>query len=192
MAVDIEPDLHPYPLPPLHDRVWLEQIAYRFVTFEDLPSLEWDGEFTHFRRLYRETFRSTSLGRALMWVADLPFTGIIGQVFVQLTSGRRELADGTLRAYFYGFRVKMPYRNLGVGSRLLETVEKDLKHRKYRWVTLNVARENPDACRFYERHGYRVVASDQGYWSYLDDSGKRHDMHEPAWRMEKHLMLIES
>jgi hypothetical protein len=32
-----------------------------------------------------------------------------------------------------------------------------------------------------------VVGSDPGYWSYIDDKGRRIDMHEPAWRMVKTL-----
>ena len=32
-----------------------------------------------------------------------------------------------------------------------------------------------------------VVGSDPGYWSYIDDKGRRIDMHEPAWRMVKDL-----
>ncbi len=167
---------------------WLAKVEYRLLKAEDLPALEWDGEFTHFRRLYRETFRSASSGRALMWIADLIGPGLIGQVFVQLNSGRRELADGGFRAYIYGFRIKPAYRNVGVGSRLLAAVEADLVRRKFRFSTLNVARDNPDACRFYERHAYRVVAAEPGYWSYLDDQGMRHEVHEPAWRMEKRLL----
>jgi len=53
---------------------------------------------------------------------------------------------------------------------------------------LNVSRDNLDARRLYERLGYRVVAGDPGRWSYLDEHGIRHDVNEPAWRMEKKLI----
>jgi ribosomal protein S18 acetylase RimI-like enzyme len=122
-----------------------------------------------------------------LWVAELAGAGVIGQVFVQLTSGRKELADGVQRAYVYGFRVRPEYRNCGIGERMLKTLENDLARRRFQWVTLNVGRDNPNAQRFYERHGYRVVASEPGRWSYLDDEGERHEVHEPAWRMEKSL-----
>lgn len=169
------------------DSGWLSQLEIRQLTIEDLPALEWGGEYTHFRRLYREVYQSACVGRAVMWVAELAVKGIIGQLFVQLKSVRKELADGELRAYIYGFRVQPAYRGFGVGTRLLQTAESDLVSRKYPWVTLNVARQNPDARRFYERHGYRVIGSEPGYWSYLDEQGRRNYVHEPAWRMLKRL-----
>jgi ribosomal protein S18 acetylase RimI-like enzyme len=163
----------------------LTAVRIRLLRQEDLPALEWDGEYSHFRRLYREIFQSVILGRALMWGSDLPGQGLVGQVFVQLDSARKELADGQQRAYVYGFRVKPTYRSLGLGGRLLDTIEADLLMRSFSIVTLNVGRDNPNAQRFYERHGYRVLAAEPGRWSYLDDDDQRHEVHEPAWRMEK-------
>jgi ribosomal protein S18 acetylase RimI-like enzyme len=69
----------------------------------------------------------------------------------------------------------------------MKAIEKDLHHRKFQQVTLNVGQNNHAARRFYERLGYSVVGSDPGYWSYIDDKGRRVDMHEPAWRMIKTL-----
>jgi ribosomal protein S18 acetylase RimI-like enzyme len=162
-------------------------VKIRLVDRQDLSALEWDGEYTHFRRLYREIYQSTALGKALMWVADLPGAGVIGQLFIQFDSSRKELADGNLRAYLYGFRIKPAYRGEGVGSRLLQTAESDLVRRRLLFATLNVGRHNLDARRFYERHGYRVVADEAGRWSFLDDQDQRHEVYEPAWRMEKRL-----
>ncbi len=107
-----------------------------------------------------------------MWVADLPGEEIVGQVFVQLDSSRNELANGKNRAYIYGFRVKPAYQCAGIGTKLLTTVENDLQQRKFEWITLNVGRENLDARRFYDRHGYYVVAADPGQWTYYRRPGK--------------------
>jgi ribosomal protein S18 acetylase RimI-like enzyme len=104
-----------------------------------------------------------------------------------MRSERKELADGKTRAYIYGFRVRPAYRNLGVGSRLLDIAEHDLIERGFHWVVLNVGRENSDARRLYERRGYRVIGGDPGRWSYLDERGIRRDVVEPAWRMQKEL-----
>ncbi len=122
-----------------------------------------------------------------MWVADLPGEEIVGQVFVQLESSRNELANGKNRAYIYGFRVKPAYQCAGIGTKLLTTVENDLQQRKFEWITLNVGRENLDARRFYDRHGYYVVAADPGQWTYTDDQGRKNQVNEPAWRMLKRL-----
>jgi ribosomal protein S18 acetylase RimI-like enzyme len=176
--------------PPLEEQTPLAEIEIHLVSQQDLPALEWGGEYTHFRRLYREVYQSALQGQALMWMAELDSRGIVGQVFVQLNSARKELADGTERAYIYGFRIRSAYQNQGIGSMLLSTVEKDLLQRNYKWITLNVGRQNAGARRFYERHGYRIVASETGDWSYLDEQNRRHEVHEPAWRMEKRILKI--
>jgi ribosomal protein S18 acetylase RimI-like enzyme len=166
---------------------WLDDLKIRLLVQADLPALEWDGEYIHYRRLYGDIFQSVRLGRALMWGADIPLDGIIGQLFVQLRSKRKELADGKKRAYFYSFRVRPAFRSFGVGSRLLKTAEKDLVERGFSWITLNVAQTNYGARRFYERHGYQVVTAEPGRWSYRDHLGKNREVHEPAWRMEKQI-----
>lgn len=165
----------------------LSLLNIRTATQADLPALEWGGEYTHFRRLYEDIYRSSQRGEAVLWVAELDERGVIGQLFVQLTSARPELADGVRRAYVYGFRVQTAYQNVGIGTRMMAASEADLVGRGFRLVTLNVNRDNPGARRLYERLGYRVVASEEGRWSYIDDQGRRREVHEPAWRMEKEL-----
>jgi len=166
---------------------WLSEVTLRTAAESDLPALEWDGEYIHFRRLYRQVYESTIDGRAVIWIADLPYSGLIGQVFVQLTSGRRELADGVQRGYIYGFRVKPEFRRNGLGSRMLEKVEEDLRSRQFVWCTLNVSQDNPEAMEFYHRHGYTTVADEPGRWTYIDHLGNMREVHEPAFRMEKQI-----
>jgi ribosomal protein S18 acetylase RimI-like enzyme len=165
----------------------LSLVRFRHVTQADLSGLEWEGEFIHFRRMYAEAYRRSQRGEAVLWLIEHSQLGILGQLFVHLDSQRRELADGVHRAYIYGFRVRPAFRGLGLGTRLLEVAEQDLVQRGFSWTVLNVSRENLDARRLYERQGYRVVAGDPGRWSYLDEHGIRHDVSEPAWRMEKKL-----
>ena len=80
------------------------------------PSLEWDGEYAHFRRVYQDAFNRSQRGLSVLWVAELPGSGVIGQVFIQLICDRPELADGTNRAYLYSFRVRPEYRSAGTRS----------------------------------------------------------------------------
>jgi ribosomal protein S18 acetylase RimI-like enzyme len=160
-------------------------IIVRQATRADLPALEWDGELAHYRRLYTDTFRMAEQGRTLIWVADLTGTGVIGQLFVSLNGSRPELSNGVDRAYVYGFRVRPIYRNQGIGTKMMYMVEADLIQRGFSQVTLNVGRANQDAQRFYKRLGYRVIGADPGDWYYMDDKGRRCDVHEPAWRMVK-------
>ena len=164
-----------------------ERVVIRHLVIDDLPELEWEGEFTHFRLLYADAYQRMRSGELIMWVAELHSSGIIGQVFVQLDCARPELANGVDRAYLYSFRVRPAFRNLGLGTRMLQTVEADLKELGYSFVTLNVAKDNPRARKLYERHGYRVVAQEPGVWSYIDHLGHWRHVNEPAWRMEKSL-----
>ena len=166
---------------------WVSQVKIRQATASDLPALEWDGEFSHFRRVYADAFQRMANGKSVMWVADLPGMGIIGQVFIQLTCDRQELADGIQRAYLYSFRVRSGYRQAGLGTRIMQVVEEDLRQRGFEYVTLNVAKTNVDAQRLYYRHGYIVVAPESGIWNYPDQYGVWHRVEEPAWCMEKKL-----
>jgi ribosomal protein S18 acetylase RimI-like enzyme len=170
------------PTPPKISNVIIRQIKKT-----DLPDLEWDGEYIHFRRLYAEIYQSSMTGKAILWGAFYPEEGLIGQLFIQLTSARIELADGKQRAYIYGFRIKTSYRGYGIGTFMLHFVERDLALRGFTRVTLNVSLDNPSARRLYERNGYNIVGDEPGNWSYLDHLGHRRNVHEPAWRMEKKL-----
>ena len=165
----------------------LANLLVRAATRGDLPALEWGSELKHFRRLFADAYDRSTKGEAFIWIAELLDFGLIGQLIVSFTSSRPELADGSTRAYIYGVRVRTEYRNQGVGTHLMLTTEADLSQRGFRYATLNVGRQNPDAQRLYERLGYLIVGAEPGHWSYLDENGIRRNVYEPAWRMEKRL-----
>jgi ribosomal protein S18 acetylase RimI-like enzyme len=167
--------------------IWLKDVNIRHLKESDLPALEWDGEFTHFRNVFAEAYQRQQTGMSILWVAELHNAGIIGQVFIQFNCDRPELANGIDRAYLYSFRVRSQYRSQGLGSLILTVSEQDLSDRGYRFITLNVARDNLKAQALYARHGYRIVAPEAGIWSFQDESGKWRQVTEPAWRMEKRL-----
>ncbi len=164
-----------------------QPVTLRIARRVDLPALECDCQYTHYRRLFADAFQRQQNGETILWLAVLPSGGIIGQAFVQLNGARPELADGWERAYVYSVRVQAPYRNRGVGAQIMTTVEDDLRQRGFSQVTLTVGKHNLAARRLYERLGYAVIADEDGDWSYLDHRGKRQFVHEPAWRMEKWL-----
>lgn len=167
----------------------LENVTIRRLEKPDLPALEWDGEYTHFRNIFLSLYKRMLNGTAMAWIAELQGTGMIGQIFLQLNCDRPELADGWNRAYMYSFRIKPPYRGLGIGSKMLDIVEEYLLANKFTRMTLNVARDNTDAIRLYRRCGFEIVAEEPGVWSYIDHLGTWHTVHEPSWRMEKLLRL---
>lgn len=165
----------------------LGDLIIRKVRETDLPALEWDGKYTKFRRMYASLYRDALLGRVLMWMIETQDGEMVGQAFVVLKSRELSAADGERRAYLFAFRVKSQYRNKGVGTYLMTFIQDDLRQRDYKFVTLNVAKDNADAMRLYRRLGYKVIGSRPGKWSYTDHEGKTHQVNEPAWRMLKRI-----
>ncbi|MDO9122059.1 MAG: GNAT family N-acetyltransferase [Anaerolineaceae bacterium] len=164
-----------------------ESIIIRPLQNTDLPALEWDGEYLHFRNVFADVYKKVEKGTVKAWVAVSQDGRMIGQVFLQLSSERRELADGWNRGYLYSLRVRKSWQNQGVGSRLMDVVEDDLRKIGFTRVTLNVARDNQGAVRLYSRLGYQIVAEEPGVWSYPDHEGVWRTVTEPSWRMEKRL-----
>lgn len=162
-------------------------VVIRKMTQADLPTLEWDGEFIHFRHVYEGVYKRMEKGSAMAWVVETKDKKMIGQVFLQLNCDRPELADGWNKAYLFSFRIKPAYQNLGIGSRMIELLEDFLTQRNFSRLTLNVARDNLRAIHLYERLGFKIVAPEPGVWSYVDHKGVWHTVEEPSWRMEKAL-----
>ena len=168
-------------------KINLQSLIIRPVQEDDLIALEWDGAYQKYRRMYARLFKESQREKVMMWLVEIPLQEIIGQVFVMLNSGEMDAADGFTRAYIFAFRVKPHWRNRGIGSHLMAHIERNLYEKGFRLVTLNVAKENPDARRLYERLGYKVIGSRPGIWSFKDDAGQTQRVHEPAWRMMKRL-----
>ena len=101
----------------------MNPVSIRQANKEDLIDLEWNGEYAHFRRLYADTYSMVQQGKAIIWIAEMNGSGLIGQCFVSLLGSRPELADGVDRAYIYGFRIQPQYRNHGIGTLIMRTIE---------------------------------------------------------------------
>ncbi len=165
--------------------LWINSVIIRHLIFSDLHQLEWDGEYKHLRQVYLNAYKYKNQGKNVLWVADLPQKGIIGQVFIQLNSVRKDLADGFFSAYFYAFRIKPGFRNAGLGTRMFSVVENDLLQRNFREITLNVARTNELAIRLYKRLGFIIAGAEPGEWSFRDHNNTLQNVREPAWKMIK-------
>ena len=60
--------------------------------------------------------------------------------------------------------VKDEYKRLGIGSKLLKYIEKDIKN-----ITLEVRESNTAAINFYKKNGYSIVSTRHNY--YKDEDG---------------------
>jgi ribosomal protein S18 acetylase RimI-like enzyme len=166
---------------------WLQQLVVRHAQETDLRAIEWGGAYLRFRNVYADVYRRAERGLAVMWVAEHPDWGLVGQAFVQFKSNDRKTADGRRRAYMHSLRVRPSWRGRGVGTHILDVLEKDLLARGFREVTLNVARENEGAIRLYERLGYKIIKEIPGSWSYYDPDNVLRHVREPGYRMMKKL-----
>lgn len=162
------------------------EIEFRIAVEEDLPKLEWHGEYMHFRRVFQRTFEDQLQGNRLMLLAvvnEWP----IGQIFIQLESYDSFFMDMRKRSYFYSLRVMEPFQGKGIGTALLVEAESILIDRRYDSVSIAAAKENVRARKLYERLGYKVIAEDSGRWQYVDHEGNTRHVYEPCWILEKSL-----
>lgn len=162
-------------------------LSFRLASADDLPKLEWFGQYTHFRNVYRRTFREQIAGKRFMLVADC--NGFpIGQIFAHFHLPGSGLADRfrkERRAYFYSLRVMEMFRGQGIGTQLIAHAEGIAEERYCTITSIAAAKNNPRARQLYEREGYRVNGEDDGRWSYTDDRGRTCYVHEPCWILEK-------
>jgi ribosomal protein S18 acetylase RimI-like enzyme len=165
-----------------------KEFAVRCLEERDLAALEWEGVFLHFRNLFRQAYDDMLLGTRLLLVMEhRPSGEIVGQIFVQWNSSDPRFADGRRRGYFYSLRVKPAFQRRGLGTCLIDAAEDVLRRRGMDTASIGVEKDNPEARSLYERLGYHIIAEDPGCWSYTDHMGKKQDVREPAWLMEKKL-----
>lgn len=159
-------------------------LIIRKARAEDLPSLEWEGEYRRFRLVYRRAYADSLRGHRILLVAEIEGK-IVGQIFLQVDSA---LTGGNSRTgYLYALRVRPEQRNRGIGTELVREVEAILRQRGFTRALISVAQDNDAARRLYERLGYEVFGRDPGDWSFLDDEGREQEIHEPAYLLEKKL-----
>lgn len=150
----------------------------------DLPLLEWYGQYSHFRNLFRHAYRDQLSGIRLMLVADCNQFPI-GTIFILYMNED----EPNRQAYLYSLRVMDMFQRQGIGTRLMMEAEAQVLARGYDCVTISVAKTNPVARRLYERLGYQIFMEDRGEWSYTDDLGKVRHVKEPCWMLQKTISL---
>lgn len=158
----------------------------RQATESDLEALEWEGEYTHFRRAYSYAMAEAKRGRRLMLIAEAGET-IVGQIFVQLAITSSMGKGNGPAAYFYAFRVKPSYQNQGVGTRLLHEAEERCRNKGLKRLLISVSKNNHSAQRLYARFGFVHVDEDTGRWSYVDHEGQTRAIVETSLVFEKQL-----
>jgi ribosomal protein S18 acetylase RimI-like enzyme len=162
------------------------RVTIRPIREPELPELEWDGAYTRYRRVFRQTYNDVVRGQRIMLVA-VAGGRIVGQIFVQLSSTETRYADGYSRAYLYMLRVRPEWQGQGLGTRLIAAAEEALLARGFTTAVIAAGKENPGAQRLYARLGYQTFGDDPGVWYFQDVNGSQQSIEEPCWVMEKRL-----
>lgn len=160
-------------------------------TVEDLPALEWDGEYKHYRQVYRAALEEARRGHRALLVAQVD-EKVVGQIFLQFESPIPIPGVGGKVGYLYAFRVRPERRGQGIGRALLAAAEKKLYLSGAEWAVIAVAQTNREARRLYERQGYLWLTDDPGEWSYTDERGVARSVREPAHLLWKTLAAPDS
>lgn len=109
-------------------------VHFRAAVHQDLPKMEWYGQYAHYRNLIRRAYREQQIGKRLILVADsnnFP----IGNIFI-LFLNPENTPKTEKRAYLYSLRVMEMFRGCGIGTQLIQEAENLMANRHYRWSPL--------------------------------------------------------
>ncbi len=102
------------------------------------------------------------------------------------TGGHRFQSPGSLR--MFALDVGAVFRSQGIGTALIKAVENEARRKGLKSVNLEVALQNPDALRLYERLGYRRTGERVvDRWTRLADDGDVDQVEDLSWVMTKEL-----
>lgn len=106
----------------------------------------------------------------------------VGQLWVDLAR-KRDAGIGVL----WALRVLPGLRGTGIGTRLLQCAEAQLRERGIPFSEIGVEQDNPDARRLYERMGYVAAGIEHDVAEYVTPAGHRERMEVEQWILRKPL-----
>lgn len=122
---------------------------------------------------YRSILSGEGLARLIYWRGELVATFSCRSQLTEAISGSfgTSMLAGEKFAYIMTFGVLAPYRRLGVGSAILNYIDRlyrrPLTASDVKGLALHVHTANKMAVSFYERHGFSVIANLDGYYARL-------------------------
>lgn len=129
-------------------------------------------------RPIKSRYREQVEGKRDVLVAELD-SDSVGNVSIN----QHDIVAGLL--HLFALDVAPARQRRGIGSALINAVEREASLRRLAGVWLDVAIDNIDAMRLYERLGYRRCAAVVNRWSYVDEHGVHKDVAEMCYRMFK-------
>jgi ribosomal protein S18 acetylase RimI-like enzyme len=156
-------------------------LLIRTCQSDDLPLMEWYGQFRDHRELFADAFARHLAGENVMLVADLHGFPA-GQAWIDLVKHRTERVG-----YIWAVRVFPFLRGLGIGTQLMHVAEKVLTEHGYRCAEVGVEKDNADARRLYERLGYRLLGDVREEYGFTTPDGVKASYTVDHWRLRKSL-----
>lgn len=144
-------------------------VTIRRCEREDLPALEWFGEFTPHREIIEKAFAAQERGDNVMLIAafdDAP----LGQVWIDL---QRKRAEQT--AVLWALRVFHWFHGRGIGTRLMKAAERVVAEVGWRCVEIAVEPANTRALALYQRRGYVRTGEDRERQRYRTPEGEERE-----------------
>lgn len=113
------------------------------------------------------------------WLGDVP----VGHLSIEWTGDGAAPPDLQGIATIADFRVGPAHRSRGIGSRLMDAAEAEIRARGHPRAVVAVGISNEGARRLYERKGYRLTGSASFLsWTYLGADGElRTEGEECLW-----------
>jgi ribosomal protein S18 acetylase RimI-like enzyme len=148
-------------------------LNYAFVirkaTAEDAPAIK-GIMYEAFRKYMEDTGLAGTMEALKETAEDIEKDILTKEVFIALID---DIPVGTIRvhifddntAYISRFGVRLDYHNIGIGKSLMNLVDKLLKARGIRQVSLHTASKYKDLVRFYYGRGFYIDSTnrDRGY-----------------------------
>lgn len=140
------------------------KIDIRLITHADHPTIH---------EVYRQCEDFLALGPAAkasmdMVIADIEEAKAESGIFCGIFSGKKMIGVVSYVPSRFEFRpvdafilllmIIPPYRRKGIGAEVVKHIEKEiLAHGRVRSIKCGVQVNNPDAIKFWEKHGYQIT-----------------------------------
>lgn len=162
----------------------MDGLTIRHVTETDLPLMEEAFGLWKFRFNNERALAEHRAGRLTWLIGDLegaPVASVWGELFPE-----HDRSGQTI--HIVAFRVHESIQRLGVGSTMLDAIEREGIARGRSSSTLFVAQDNAPALGLYKKAGYQIVDVRFARWEFDDPAGRRHLLTEEQFVMVKTLL----
>jgi ribosomal-protein-alanine N-acetyltransferase len=123
-----------------------------------------EGDLEEVVGIERETFPNPWSFNAFLYELKRPFSMLWVATLAGSVIGYAVVVEYTESLHLANIAVKKEYRRRGIGTSLLQVVEREARRLGYKRVTLEVRKSNVGAQKFYRRNGFHLVRVQKGYY----------------------------